>query len=163
VASHTFDHKQLTALSGDDVCSELTTRLHEPSITHPARAPRLFRPPYGSFTDKTWLPDPWLRFRVIHLEIDSEDWRFAWSGQDRLECRLNNAYPGAIVLMHDGWGAIVTRTSRRSPASSRRYRARATPSWTLDELMAADDSIPDDIATGNATMPAGCVWPTELA
>ena len=34
---------------------------------------------------------------------------------------------------------------------------------TLDELMAADDSIPDDIATGNATMPAGCVWPTELA
>ena len=28
--------------------------------------------------------------------------------------------------------------------------------------MKSDSSIPEDIASGNATMPEGCVWPTEI-
>jgi hypothetical protein len=32
----------------------------------------------------------------------------------------------------------------------------------MNELMASDSSIPSDIASGNATMPEGSVWPTQM-
>jgi len=86
VASHTFDHKQLTALSGDDVCSELTTAftsIYNASGT----STTMFRPPYGSFTDKTWLLTRGCVSASVHLEHRLRGLAFAWSGQDRLECR----------------------------------------------------------------------------
>ena len=33
---------------------------------------------------------------------------------------------------------------------------------TVTELMKSDSSIPADVAAGNATMPDGCVWPTQI-
>lgn len=160
VASHTFDHKQLTALSGDDVCSELTTAftsIYNASGT----STTMFRPPYGSFTDKTWLLTRGCVSASFIWNIDSEDWRLP--GPDKIVSNVvNNAYPGAIVLMHDG-GGNRDEDLTALPSIIQTLQGEGYTFVTLDELMAADDSIPDDIATGNATMPAGCVWPTELA
>ena len=33
---------------------------------------------------------------------------------------------------------------------------------TVSELMKSDSSIPADIANGDAAMPDGCVWPTQI-
>lgn len=160
VASHTFDHKQLTTLSGDDVYSELTTAftsIYNASGT----STTMLRPPYGSFTDKTWLLTRGCISASFIWNIDSEDWRLP--GPDKIVSNVvHNAYPGAIVLMHDG-GGNRDEDLTALPSIIQALQGEGYTFVTLDELMAADDSIPNDIATGNATMPAGCVWPTELA
>jgi hypothetical protein len=33
---------------------------------------------------------------------------------------------------------------------------------TISELLASDDSIPDDVASCNSTMPESAVWPDEI-
>jgi len=160
VASHTFDHKQLTTLSGDDVYSELTTAftsIYNASGT----STTMLRPPYGSFTDNTWLLTRGCLSASFIWNIDSEDWRLP--GSDKIVSNVvNNAYSGAIVLMHDG-GGNRDEDLAALPSIIQTLQGEGYTFVTLDELMAADESIPDDIATGNATMPADCVWPTELA
>jgi len=64
--------------------------------------------------------------------------------------------------MHDG-GGNRDEDLTALPSIIQTLQGEGYTFVTLDELMAADDSIPDGIATGNATMPADCVWPTELA
>jgi peptidoglycan/xylan/chitin deacetylase (PgdA/CDA1 family) len=160
VASHTFDHKQLTTLSGDDVYSELTTAftsIYNASGT----STTMFRPPYGSFSADTWLLSRGCVSASFIWNIDSEDWRLP--GTDKIVSNVvNNAYSGAIVLMHDG-GGNRDEDVAALPTIIQTLQGEGYTFVTLDELMAADDSIPDDIATGDATMPADCVWPTELA
>ena len=75
---------------------------------------------------------------------------------------VNNAYSGAIILMHDG-GGNRDEDVEALPQIIQALQNDGYTFVTLDELMAADDSIPSDIASGNATMPSDCVWPTELA
>lgn len=63
--------------------------------------------------------------------------------------------------MHDG-GGDRSQDVQALPTIISSLQSQGYTLVTLNELMAADSSIPDDIKTGNATMPADAVWPTEL-
>ena len=160
VASHTYDHQQLTALSGDDVYSEITKAFASINSAS-GTSTTIIRPPYGSFTDDTWLLTQGSISASFIWNIDSEDWRLPGSSAI-VSNVVSNAYSGAIILMHDG-GGNRDEDVEALPQIIQALQNDGYTFVTLDELMAADDSIPSDIASGNATMPSDCVWPTELA
>lgn len=66
--------------------------------------PRLFRPPYGSFDPMTLSLLAKRRSLMVLWSVDTGD--FARPGADAIVSRaLDDAEPGAIILLHDGPGA----------------------------------------------------------
>lgn len=105
IGDHTWDHKDLTALSRHDARIEIARA--RTAIGHATGMwPALFRPPYGS-TDPTvaglvggqGMP-------VILWNVDTVDWR------DRVasivaQRAVSEARPGSIILMHDIYSSTV--------------------------------------------------------
>ena len=121
VANHSLSHANLARLSAQGVAHEIwsTQNLVENAI---GRRPTLFRPPFGA---ANWTVRNQAARAGLSLElwdIDTNDWRLpgARAIADRVTA---NAYPGAVVLMHDGGGnrrqtvdaveLILWRLSRR--------------------------------------------------
>ena len=72
------------------------------------------------------------------------------------------AFSGAIILMHDG-GGPREQDVEALPQIIQKLQSEGYEFVTVSELMKSDSSIPADIANGDAKMPEGCTWPTELA
>ena len=64
--------------------------------------------------------------------------------------------------MHDG-GGNRDQDLEALPRIIEALQARGYKFVTINELMAMDSRIPEDVASGNATLPEGAVWPTEMA
>ena len=120
----------------------------------------MLRPPYGDLTPETWLASGGSFSASVIWNLDSEDWRLPGADAIVANC-TNGAYPGAIVLMHDG-GGNRDQDLEALPRILEALKAEGYRFVTLDKLMAMDSRIPADVATGNAVMPEGSVWPTEL-
>ena len=161
VASHTYSpNDPLTTLSADSLASEVGDAFK--AISDSGASPTtVLRPPYGELTMDTWLKGGGAFSASIHWNLDSEDWRLP--GVDAIVSNCTkNAYSGAIILMHDG-GGNRDQDVEALPQIIEKLQAEGYEFVTIDELMALDGNIPDDVCTGNATLPEGCVWPTELA
>ena len=63
--------------------------------------------------------------------------------------------------MHDG-GGDRSQDLDALPQIIERLQADGYQLVTLSELMASDPQIPAEVAAGNASMPEGAVWPTEI-
>lgn len=159
VASHTQNHQQLTKLDAATLQSEVSDAFSAISSSG-AGATTVLRPPYGDLTPETWLASGGSFSASVIWNLDSEDWRLPGADAIVANC-TNGAYPGAIVLMHDG-GGNRDQDLEALPRILESLKAEGYRFVTLDELMAMDSRIPADVATGNAVMPEGSVWPTEL-
>lgn len=159
VASHTQNHQQLTKLDAVTLQSEVSDAASAISSSG-AGATTVLRPPYGDLTPETWLASGGSFSASVIWNLDSEDWRLPGADAIVANC-TNGAYPGAIVLMHDG-GGNRDQDLEALPRILEALKAEGYRFVTLDELMAMDSRIPADVATGNAVMPEGSVWPTEL-
>ena len=161
VASHTYSHNNpLTTLSAESLASEVGDAFT--AISDSGAAPTtVLRPPYGELTMDTWLKGGGAFSASIHWNLDSEDWRLP--GVDAIVSNCTkNAYSGAIILMHDG-GGNRDQDVQALPQIIETLQAEGYQFVTIDELMKLDGNIPEDVCSGNATLPEGCVWPTELA
>ena len=120
-----------------------------------------FRPPYGDFNEKAWLNSGGLASVSVIWNQDSEDWRRP--GVDAIVANSEKGVTsGSIILMHDG-GGNRDQDVEALPRIIEDLQGQGYEFVTVSELMQSDDSIPDDIAAGNATMPDDATWPTEIA
>ena len=160
VASHTQNHKQLTTLDADALRAEVQDAFSAIGSSG-AAATTVIRPPYGDFTNDTWLASGGTLSASVIWNLDSSDWRLPGADAIVSNC-TNGAYSGAIVLMHDG-GGNRDQDLEALPRIIEALQARGYKFVTINELMAMDSRIPEDVASGNATLPEGAVWPTEMA
>lgn len=160
IISHTYNHLDLTQQDADTVYSEITTA-YDAIQAASGVSTTATRPAYGYFDSACWLASKGSVSVIVVWTQDSEDWRQA--GVDAIvEKATENVSNGSIILMHDS-GGDRSQDLEALPQIIEKLQGQGYELVTLSELLAADDSIPDDIATCTATMPEGSVWPTEVA
>ena len=96
IGIHTWNHKELTKLSSDEVKNEVNNTATEiEKIT--GKRPTLVRPPYGSINEnvKNSIDNP-----LILWNIDSLDWK-SRDKEKIVPLVLNNVQDGDIILLHD--------------------------------------------------------------
>ncbi|HXE46455.1 MAG TPA: polysaccharide deacetylase family protein [Conexibacter sp.] len=102
VGDHTLDHANLAQLSAADQRQEIVGDAAKISAFG-APAPRLFRPPYGSYDETTHRLLARQRMLSVLWSVDSED--YTKPGVATIVRNVVGAVqPGSIVLMHDGGG-----------------------------------------------------------
>ena len=159
IASHTQSHKQLTKLGSDELRTEFDTAFKAINDATGIDT-TVFRPPYGAFTERTWLAAGGIPSVSVTWTQDSRDW--ARPGVDAIvKNSLANVKSGSIILMHDG-GGNRDQDVEALPKIIESLQGAGYTLVTIDELMASDSTIPKSIQTGDAKMPRGVTWPTEL-
>ena len=96
IGIHTWNHKELTKLSSDEVKNEVNNTATEiEKIT--GKRPTLVRPPYGSINEnvKNSIDNP-----LILWNIDSLDWK-SRDKEKIVPLVVNDVQDGDIILLHD--------------------------------------------------------------
>lgn len=112
IGNHSFSHRSLAGLDATAVRSELS-RTNKAIAAAVGAVPRIFRPPYFADGD------------VVRRAAGAEGLAFSvyapvWtqerdqSAEEIVEAILDSAYPGAIVLLHDGPDRHATVEAVRS-------------------------------------------------
>ena len=99
IATHTWDHPNLTKLGASQLRSELRRSLNAIEDATGVR-PSVLRPPYGSVDAKVKEACAELGLVIANWNIDPEDWKTRDAASIRSHI-LNNAKDGAIVVCHD--------------------------------------------------------------
>lgn len=159
LGSHTKQHLQLTTVDGDTLRSELKSTFDDIKTATGVET-TVFRPPYGDYNIDCWLNSDGLASAYILWNVDTEDWKRP--GADAIASVASTATNGMVILMHDG-GGDRAQDVEALPVLIENLQKSGYELVTINELLASDPTIPEDIATGNAKMPEGAVWPTELA
>lgn len=132
IGDHSYHHSLLTALSPDEIRSEL--QLTKQKIERDSGQPvDLFRPPYGGTNATVEGIAKSLGMLEIMWTMDSRDSLGAdWNGIiQNLEAALR---PGAILLMHENRGQTIRALTTLLPELKRRHLR----SVSLPELFATD-------------------------
>lgn len=159
IMSHTNQHLQLSTLEKDQLLSEINSA-HDTIKEVAGVDTTVIRPPYGDFTNNSWLLSGGAISATVIWNQDSLDWSLP--GVDAIVSNaLTGIEPGSIILMHDG-GGDRSQDVEALPKIIESLQSSGYTLVTLSELLASDPDIPAEIAKGNATMPEGAVWPTEI-
>ena len=97
VASHTWDHKELTTLSPAAQKQEIMSA-HNLIDSLTGKTVNIYRPPYGAY-DKTTLAQTTLS--PIIWGVDTEDWKLVGNSAAVAQNAITHAHNGAIILIHD--------------------------------------------------------------
>ena len=96
----------------------------------------------------------------IIWNLDSLDWELP--GVDAIvENSTLGVTSGSIILMHDG-GGNRDQDVEALPRIIESLQADGYELVTINELLATDSRIPESVASGNATIPEGHVWASEV-
>ncbi|MCQ4080045.1 polysaccharide deacetylase family protein [Streptomyces sp. RB6PN25] len=102
VANHTWTHADLAAATPAGVREQLE-RTSDMIESISGQRPRLFRAPYGAWTQSTFAACRALGMRPLDWSVDPRDW--ARPGVSRIaQTILRTTRPGSIILEHDGGG-----------------------------------------------------------
>ncbi|MCL2344167.1 MAG: polysaccharide deacetylase family protein, partial [Firmicutes bacterium] len=114
VIGHSWDHKDLTKLSYDQIASELSKTSAKLESVLGVAPPALFRPPYGAVNGamKTVARD--LGYAMIYWSVDTLDWKT--KNTDAIYAAvMSGASDGAIILCHDRVGETADAMERAIP------------------------------------------------
>ena len=133
IGSHTATHARLTTLGPGAHRRQILGGRR--SIARSAGGgPRLFRPPYGAFDDRTLRILRQEQLLMVLWTFSAYDWKHP--DTDYIERRvLRLARPGAIVLMHDGGGSTRVPTLRAVPGIVAGLRRRGYRLVTVPRLL----------------------------
>ncbi len=109
IGNHSYSHPDFTTISYNEILNQLSKADNIiKKITGSSTVP-YFRPPYGSFNSNVLQAAGDAGYsKTIYWTIDTLDWK-GISAYEITFNALNNASPGAIVLMHAGSGAANTK------------------------------------------------------
>lgn len=143
IGDHTETHAPMSRLSSADQKSQVLSQAAA-IAKYGAPFPRLFRPPYGVWSQATLTLLRRYRMLMVLWTIDTSDYR--QPGVDSIvNTVLSGARPGAIVLMHDAGGprsqTIAAVPIMISALRSRGYRLVTVPRLLLDNPPPADQQI----------------------
>ncbi len=147
IGDHTMNHPHMGQLAPETQRSELIDQAAA-LRSYGAPAPRLFRPPYGSFDLDTLRLLRRERMLMVLWSTDTQD--YAEPGSDVIaERALAGAHPGAIILLHDG-GGDRSETVEAIPKIVRGIRARhlrlvTVPRLLLDDPPPHHQAVPWDL------------------
>ena len=174
IASHTYSHDDCT-LSGMDAATregEISQTFDLIEQTTGVQT-SVLRPPYGELRGWQFLQymaDTGRDITMsVYWSVDSEDWSIASNGSGiedgaaQIVANCTNGlsgdnYNGAIILMHDA-GGNRDRDVVTLPSIIERFQAEGYEFVTVNELVAADSTIPEWLSSGNATRPEGSIIP----
>src|SRR5215468_1094771 len=130
IASHSWSHPNLAKMSQDGVRSQLQ-RTDDEIKTATGKRPTLFRPPYGSITEreKRWIHDEF-GYDIILWDVDPLDWKRPGPAVVRSRI-LKETRPGSIVLSHD----IHPGTIEAMPSTFDELEAKGFKFVTVSELI----------------------------
>ena len=127
IGSHSYDHSNLTKLSGDDINSQLskTDKKLKKMIGIPAD---VIRPPYGAVNDlvKKTVSKP-----IVTWSLDTLDWKT--KNKDSIEKKiLEHVEDGDIILMHELYTSTAEACESVIPKLAKEYQL-----VTVKELLTA--------------------------
>ena len=103
--NHTYSHPALNRISREAYVDEVTRAdaAIQAAVGEAALPTICLRPPYGAIDSATASIAAELGKSIVMWDVDPQDWR--QPGADQIARHiLSHAYPGAIILMHDGGG-----------------------------------------------------------
>ena len=103
--NHTYSHPALNRISREvyiDEVARADAAIRE-AVGDAALPTTCLRPPYGAIDNATASIAAELGKTIVMWDVDPQDWRQP-GAQQIAQHVLANAYPGAIILMHDGGG-----------------------------------------------------------
>jgi peptidoglycan-N-acetylglucosamine deacetylase len=132
IGDHTLDHAAMSQLSPAGQRAQL---LKQASLIaqYGAPFPRLFRPPYGLWDNKTLGVLKKYRMLMVMWTVDTEDYRLPGIASI-VHTAVSGARPGAIILMHDA-GGNRSETVAALPQIIRALRARGYKLVTVPKLL----------------------------
>ena len=165
MASHTNAHMNLPQLPVDQMKSEVSTAYDSIEAASGIR-PAVMRPPYGEYYCKQFLQTLGEMTYSAYWTVDSEDWRVAGQGQSGADAIVANCtkgvnatnYNGAVILMHDG-GGDRSCDVMALPTIIETFLNLGYQFVTMDELIAADPTIPAWVSSGDPSIPADASMP----
>lgn len=101
IGNHTFSHPDISNLSSSQIEEEIL-KCEEELIKHTDKKPTLFRPPFGSYNEKSLSEiAKKLGYKIIlWTTVDAKDWKNPPASQIS-DTIVNNVKNGDIVLLHD--------------------------------------------------------------
>ena len=130
IASHSWSHPNLAKMSQENVRSQLQ-RTDDEIKSATGKRPTLFRPPYGSITErqKRWIHDEY-GYDIILWDVDPLDWKRPGPAVVRNRI-LKETRAGSIVLSHD----IHPGTIEAMPSTFDELEAKGFKFVTVSELL----------------------------
>jgi peptidoglycan-N-acetylglucosamine deacetylase len=159
IASHSWSHPNLAKMSQEGVRSQLQ-RTDDVIKNATGARPTLFRPPYGSITEreKKWIHDEF-GYDIILWDVDPLDWKRPGPAVVRSRI-LKETRPGSIVLSHD----IHPGTIEAMPSTFDELQAKGFKFVTVSELISMATPITPrpkaEPAEKTAAKPAASVAPS---
>ena len=99
IGNHTYSHKNVTAMSAEDIERELDMT-EQAIMKHTPKKPLLFRPPQGAYDARVEEIAQKREYDIILWSIDTLDW--AHTPPDKISASVVSALDkGDIILMHD--------------------------------------------------------------
>ena len=156
LASHTNAHQYLPNLDASALRAEISSAADAISGAAGVR-PQMIRAPYGAFTATEWGRAGDIISCNVLWNIDTLDWKRP--GADAIKAAvLNNAFNGAIVLMHDG-GGNRQQDVEALPGIIDGLKAQGYELVTVSELLGHDEQFPKEVVEGAVTMPKDAQLP----
>jgi peptidoglycan/xylan/chitin deacetylase (PgdA/CDA1 family) len=136
IASHSWSHPNLIPMSEANVRDQLE-RTHQVIKQATGVEPKVFRPPYGNFTQRqrNWANATY-GYKIILWDVDPLDWKIRNSAHVESEI-LKHTVPGSIILSHD----IHKSTVDAMPATLDALLAKGYKFVTVSELIAMDKPV----------------------
>ena len=132
IESHTVNHPSLAKLTREAFIAEVVGGDDAIRAAVGDRADPLgcLRPPYGAVDGRTAPLAAELGKVLVMWDVDPQDWRQPGAAQIASHI-LSHAYPGAIILMHDGGGrrgqTVAALETVLAELSARGYSFRSIP------------------------------------
>lgn len=156
LASHTNAHQYLPNLDANALRAEISSAADALESAAGVR-PQMIRAPYGAFTSTEWGRAGDIISCNVLWNIDTLDWKRP--GADAIKAAvLNNAFNGAIVLMHDG-GGNRQQDVEALPGIIDGLKAAGYELVTVSELLSHDEQFPKEVVEGTVTMPKDAQLP----
>lgn len=100
IGNHSATHPHMPALSVEQITFEVS-RTHDLIKETTGQTARLFRPPFGEYSNRVIETLYSLGYHTIQWSIDSLDWQQNMTRDGIIKRVTSRAHPGGIVLFHN--------------------------------------------------------------
>lgn len=100
IGNHSSTHPHMPTLSVEQIAFEIT-RTHDLIKETTGQEARLFRPPFGEYSNRVIETLGSLNYLTIQWSVDSLDWQQNMTKDDIIKRVTSRMHPGAIVLFHN--------------------------------------------------------------
>lgn len=139
IGNHSYSHPYFTKISTAEMKSEVK-KTHDIILRITGKAPApLFRPPYGNYNSDVLKASGEIGYsHTIMWSTDTLDWK-GIPAESIINRVLDNAKPGAIVLMHVGSGI---HTPEALPIIIEKLHSMGYKLTTVSNMLSKDNPSP---------------------